>query len=83
MFCPQNVPDPIICESDKLELVIGKNILFFILNYYFFIASVFVTWQLHVHIIKIILCHLQKKVIVFAKGTELLINLHVEFKNNS
>ena len=48
----------------------------------FFIASIFVTWQLHVHIIKqyFFIC---KKVTVSAKTIGLGTKLHVEFKNNS
>ena len=47
-----------------------------------FIASIFVTWPLHVHIIKVILCH-WLKVTVSAKRAGLGTKMHVEFKNNS
>ena len=46
----------------------------------FFIASIFITWQLHVYIIKVILCRLQKKVNISAKMSGLG-KLHVEFDN--
>ena len=48
------------------------------------INRIFITSQLHVHILKVINCHLQQ-VFISAKMSELLIStkLHVEFKNNS
>ena len=48
----------------------------------FLIASIFVTWQLHVHIIKVIFVSC-KKITVSAKMTGLGTKLHVEFKTNS
>ena len=69
----------IICASDKLELIIVKNMLFFILNKCYFYCQYL--RNLHVHIIRVILCHLQKSNFLI-KRTRLGTKLQVELKNN-